>query len=173
MTTIFCSAKLSKLLKLQRKESSASNEDLFGSWNAHLFPVNGKKFLIFVNKQTLYSIFIADFRVAEFKELHSLLFSTIVLQLKADEMYTPQRAEFFRNHFTGLLFSTTDNDKKTIGCINEYILEFTTAFDLGHNTAKKYQNGLVATYMNEMLMRPLGLDSPATKLNYYLEKNAV
>jgi len=173
MTTIFCSAKLSKLLKIQRKELSKDNVDMIGCWNAHLFYLKGKKFLIFVHKETLYSLIILDFRVDEFKKLHSILYSSLIFQLKADEIYSDQRAELFRNHFTGILFSTTDNDRKVIGTINEYILQFSATLEPGKISAKAFKEGLLASYMNEMPMGGINFNSPIEQLNQLLEKNAV
>lgn len=114
MVNVFCSKKLEPLVDIDDNLQPS-----FNLWNAHLVYIAGKKCLYFVDKKTLYSIFIMDIVKKDLKNIGTLFFDTLVLQLKNDKIYRPELDSYLINNFKTIKFYKTDNDQKTLGTLRD------------------------------------------------------
>lgn len=114
MVNVFCSKKLEPFVDIDNNIQETLN-----LWNAHLVYFDGKKCLYFVDKKTLYSIFIADIVKKDLKNIGNLFFDTLVQQLKNDKIYRPELDKFLIDNFKTIKFYKTDNDQKTLGTLRD------------------------------------------------------
>jgi|SRR5690554_923052 len=121
MINVFCSHKLGDFINIEKSfniEASFIND-----WNGHLFNVAGKKWIIFVNKKTLYSFTIMDILKKDLMNLSFLFIDTLIKQLERENMLTRYFENYLRNSDQIVSFCTTDNDRKTIGSMNDFIYQ--------------------------------------------------
>ncbi len=118
MPVLFCSAKLSKLLALKTRLPSLS----MNNWNGHQFSFKGRKCLIFVHKETLYSFVLFDFLKKDLLNVRKVFIENFIEQLKQDHLYNADVGISVRKEFEEFDLSTTDGDRSTIGFINDCIM---------------------------------------------------
>lgn len=114
MVNVFCSKKLEPFVDIDNNIQETVNQ-----WNAHLVYLDRKKCLYFVDKKTLYSIFIADIVKKDLKNIGNFFFYTLVQQLKDDQIYRPELDNFLVDNFKTIKFYKTDNDQKTLGTLRD------------------------------------------------------
>lgn len=136
MVQIHCTQKLFKFIKTGIKENLARKEH---DWSAHLFFISGRKCIIFVNKQTLYTVMLLDFFKKDMVHINQLFLEAFIGQLKADEVSGIDEA-LIRNLYKEISLLSTDNDRKTLGTINNIISIF-QGMDL--ESAKQYASKAV------------------------------
>ncbi len=130
MATIFCSNKLKDFLG--QKYFGTPDEPAvngFGDWNAHLFYFDRRKNLILVNNKSYYAVILEDIKKADFTGFSSLFFDRLTEQLLHDRVIDPSEGLLTIHKYTPLFFSRTNNDKKTIGTINEFIFHYQVSRD--------------------------------------------
>ncbi|MCO4292864.1 hypothetical protein NF867_08330 [Solitalea sp. MAHUQ-68] len=124
MIQIFCSQKFAKLLELpSKKNSSINTEESLQAWNAHLFSADRRKCLIFVHKTTLYTFILLDILKKDLKDLPSLFIEGFINQLKTDQLIKDNHELILRKHYDSITLKNTDNDKKVLGSINDYVYQ--------------------------------------------------
>ncbi|MFS8082208.1 MAG: DUF6933 domain-containing protein [Ginsengibacter sp.] len=121
MPTIFCSAKLSKLIQLKKRLPSIS----MNNWNAHLFFLERRKCMVFVHKETLYSFAILDVLKRDFNHFQQLFIDNYLLQLDKDRLLTMAIRSAVSNEFQHFELSITDGDKSSIGFLNNCVSRLT------------------------------------------------
>ncbi len=124
MTKIYCSHKLKDFLGQKFFISTEDPYNHYGDWNAHLFYYGGRKNLILVNNKSYYSVFLIDIKKADFKDFSTLFFNRLTEQLQYDDVIGPADLLITIQKYTPLVFSRTNNDKKTIGTINDYVYQY-------------------------------------------------
>ncbi len=147
MPTIFCSTKLSKLIGLKTKLSTPIKDD----WNGHLFAVQGRKCIAFVHKETFYSFAMFDVLKSDLKEFKKIFIENFFKQLNDDGLLTTELKEKLILHYQNFEIATTDNDRSTIGYLNDFIARIKYYRDGLPQTlevAKEY----VSCYSNENLI---------------------
>lgn len=161
MPIIYCSGKLSELMKLKEKLDSSEHKssDNYGNWNAHLFFHAGKKCIMVVNKKTLYSFVKMNILKDQLKDMRALLLPSFINQLKADRLYKDQDFDYWADYFSELKFSKTDNDKSAIGSLNELIYQFRGTLEADNPIYKNRTEKTVSTFLNEMPMSTIGYHS--------------
>ena len=133
MTTIYCSNKLKDFIGSTRLTSvDSSTQNPFGDWNAHLFYFDRHKHLIFVNNKSFYSIIIEDIKKADLKNFDKLFLNRLTDQLVFDKVIDISDALITIQKLLPLRLSNTNNDKKTIGTMNEFIFAFKCNRDSPH-----------------------------------------
>lgn len=140
MITLFCSAKLSKLLGLKIRLESISLEN----WNGHLIAIDGRKCLVFVHKDTLYSFVLFDVLKKDLKDFEKSFVTGFLEQLNNDGLLTPAIEDKIRTAYKGLQLSTTDGDRVTIGNINDCVARLKCCNDEMSSlldSAKEYTSG--------------------------------
>jgi hypothetical protein len=123
MPIIFCSNKLIKFLGIRPKQGQTLDiHDYTECWNAHLFYLNGRKCLIFMNKASLYSLISLDFLKKDIVSF-SMFFTKIYLrQLEVDNLLTSNYNKYVNQAYKEIVLLPTDNDKRVLGSMNESIL---------------------------------------------------
>ncbi len=124
MTKIFCSHKLKDFLGPKYFTSADDTSNVYGDWNAHLFFYGGRKNIILVNNKSYYSVFLTDIKKADFKDFSTLFFNRLTEQLQYDQVIGPEEVLITIQKYSPLYFARTNNDKKTIGTINDFIFQF-------------------------------------------------
>lgn len=150
MIRIHCSKKLQDFIK--NVETFIPTKDInrsLSDWNAHLFFVDKRKCIIVVNNLTAYSIFITDIVKKDLKNFETLFFHRLEEQLKHDKQNNQLESveSFFQ--VPRLKFYKTNNDRKTLGRINDFMYNFKG--NCFHRYAHLndinlgYENGLINT----------------------------
>ncbi len=124
MTKIYCSHKLKEFLGQKFFTTTEDSSNPYGDWNAHLFYYGGRKNLVLVNNKSYYSVFLTDIKKADFKDFSTLFFNRLTEQLQYDKVIGPSDVLVTIQKFTPLIFSRTNNDKKTIGTINDFVFQY-------------------------------------------------
>ncbi|WP_221392097.1 DUF6933 domain-containing protein [Dyadobacter sp. NIV53] len=117
MVHIYCTQKLGKFLNTAKGELPERRSH---DWSAHLFFVSGRKCIIFVHKKTLYSVLLLDIFKKDMVHVSKLFLEALISQLEADKI--PDRYQsLVRAIYKEIRFVPADNDRKTLGVINNMI----------------------------------------------------
>lgn len=82
MTRVYCTKKLKEFIGDVDETLPADYNDLkFSDWNAHLFFVDKRKCIVFVNMLTYYSVFIADIVKKDLKNIDEIFLKRLNEQL--------------------------------------------------------------------------------------------
>lgn len=145
MVQIYCTQKLVKFIKTGIKESLPRKEY---DWSAHLFFISGRKCIIFVNKQTLYTVMLLDIFKKDMAHINRLFLEAFIGQLKMDHILGSHEA-LIRDQYKEISLLSTDNDRKTLGTINNIVSMFQ---DMDLESARQY----ASEGINKMPWQALG-----------------
>ncbi len=170
MNVIFCSAKLAKLIKVTTKVEVAGLESTtgMGHWNADLFFHQRKKYLLFMNKRSIYSATVQDYRKTDLLTLKLLFLKALEAQCRWDHISLSK--EKLRQHFSEILFATTNNDRSAIGSLNDLIYHAKASLDAGSPAVHLTSGNDVLFNMNQMPMAPIDYDHPTKRFTSLLGK---
>lgn len=124
MQTIYFTKKLEKLINTTTIDNIVVDPD--NCWSAHLVALAGRKNILFTHKKTLYSVLLIDVLKKDMKFINTLFYTAFIQQLKVDQIYNPEIDKLYIQHFSTLQFETTDNDRKTMGTMNDIIYNLKT-----------------------------------------------
>jgi len=117
MVQIHCTQKLGKFIKASiEKGLPRSGQD----WSAHLFFVSGRKCIVFVHKKTLYTVMLLDIFKKDMTYINRLFLEALIDQLKSDNILGNHEA-LIRDLYKEISLVSTDNDRKTLGVINNIV----------------------------------------------------
>lgn len=131
MPIIYCSAKLatfigsSRLQPIEKRDFTKTH----ANFNAHLFYFAQRKCIMFTNKATLYTAVRLDVLKKDIGDLPLFFQNSLKDQLRADHLLDED--EFWNSFFTEPVFCKTDNDKRVIGSMNDYIYQLKVALAYG------------------------------------------
>jgi len=114
---IHTTIKLGKLLGVRPAPLPADGD----TWNANLFPYNGRKCLIIVNAHTCYALLAMDVRKAMLTDLPAFFRDLLAEQLITE---WPVHADAIANYLATIpaaVVAPTNNDKRTLGVMNTYV----------------------------------------------------
>lgn len=157
-STIFCSKKLSDLLglKTKRTELSCSCE----KWNGHLFYLDKKKCVVFMHKETLYSVVLLDILKKDLENLNELFIDNFIKQLYSDKILPQDKEVKTRNAYKQITLQLTDNDQSIIGSLNDCVLRIKYS---------RYDKGDTLTNAKEYIGRNLNA-TPMGARNFFYPK---
>ena len=163
MPTIYCSAKLASFIGNDRLTSvdKSSLTNPLAHFNAHLFYFGGRKCIIFTNKATLYTVVRLDVLKKDIKELGYFFQSSLKNQLKADNLFDEDK--FWQPFFSEPVFCRTDNDKRVLGSMNDFIYQLTDAMAYG-DLRLNLTDTNAGTNVNTLPMGMIGYISPIESL---------
>ncbi len=118
---IYCSKKLQTYLGQALVINQPTENSEFGDWNGHLFTIERKKCLIFMNNRTCYSVLMANVLKRNVKDLMHIFKERLVRQLDHDIKLTERQEIKVRKDLKNIVFIKSNNDKKIIGTINHHI----------------------------------------------------
>jgi len=147
MLNIYCTKKLQNFIgNVETELPTDTVQRSLWDWNAHLFFVDRKKCLVFVNNLTAYSIFITDILKKDLQNIDQLFRYRLNEQLQHDKVISKHESLELIFQFTGLKFYKTNNDRKTIGRINDFVEMFKTSrfykYEHLNDMNIVYENGL-------------------------------
>jgi hypothetical protein len=120
MVQINCTQKLGKFIKTGMEQGlPGSGKD----WSAHLFFISGRKCIVFVHKKTLYTVLLLDTLTKDMTHINRLFLDALIGQLKADNILGNHEA-LIRDLYKEISLVSIDNDRKTLGTINNIISIF-------------------------------------------------
>lgn len=117
MVQIHCTQKLSKFIKTGIEECSPRTDQ---DWSAHLFFISGRKCIVFVHKKTMYTVMLLDIFKKDMTHINRLFLEAFIGQLKSDNILRAHEA-LIRDVYKEISVVSTDNDRKTLGAINNII----------------------------------------------------
>ena len=142
MANIYCSSKLKEFLKPIIDNDNRN----FEQWNAHLFYLEKRKCIIFLNKETIYSFVLFNILKKDIPNINNLFIEGFINQLYADNILEKKDEHFLRRKYENLTFLPTNNDKSAIGSINDCIARITFSGFSNKKSiveAKEYVNKLL------------------------------
>lgn len=120
---IYCTSKLKEFFKpIISKVDPLAEDD---KWNAHLFYIKGRKCVAFIHKETLYVVIIFDILKKDLVNIQGLFKDAFTHQLYSDRILDKQTENSIRDQIGDIHFCPTDNDKRTIGSLNDSIYRIT------------------------------------------------
>lgn len=120
MVQIHCTQKLGKFIKTGIEEGLPRTDQ---DWSAHLFFISGRKCIVFVHKHTLYTVVLVDIFKKDITHINRLFLEAFVDQLKSDNILGAYEA-LIRDVYKEISLVPTDNDRKTLGAINNIVSIF-------------------------------------------------
>lgn len=148
MINIFCTKKLQEFIGVVNTDlhTATTHRSLY-NWNGHLFYVNRKKCIGLVNNRTGYSVFLTDLRKKDLHNFQSLFYERLKEQLIHDEIRNAKEILDSLYSMGEIKFYKTNNDRKTIGRLNDFIGMFKRHlfYKYGNieNMHLTYENGLI------------------------------
>ena len=118
---IFCSKKLETFLGGVTPTIPSTESSVFGDWNGHLFTIDRRKCLIFMNNKTCYSFVMANVLKKDFKDFRQVFKERLIRQLDYDLNITERQEIEFREELDSVVLVKSNNDKKIIGTINHHV----------------------------------------------------
>ena len=163
MNVCYCSTKLAKVIGIKTKPEIplATPPTSTGHWNAHLFYYGGKKSIIFMNKNSIYSVIIANYKKTDLSTLKLLFLQSLKEQCHWDGI--PITSAQLRHHFSDFVFSTTDNDKSAIGSLNDLVYHAQASMHAGPPAVNWTRNETAVFNMNQMPMSAIRHEHPGRK----------
>lgn len=119
--TIYCSKKLETFLGQTSKQILSTDNSTFGNWNGHIFTVDRKKCLIFMNNLTCYSIIFTNIQKKNLKDFGQIFKERVIKQLDRDIELTEYQEIKLRADLGHIVLNKSNNDKKIIGTINHHV----------------------------------------------------
>lgn len=119
--TIYCSKKLETFLGQVNHSTKTKENSIFGDWNGHLFTVDRKRCLIFMNNRTCYSIVFTNVQKKNLKDFGLVFKERLIRQLDHDLELTEKQEIKLRNDLGDIELTKSNNDKKIIGTINHHV----------------------------------------------------
>ena len=148
MTKVYCTKKLKDFIgNVGDTLPENHNEIKLSDWNAHLFFVDKRKCLVFVNILTYYCVFVKDVLKKDMKNIDQIFHNRLKEQLFHDLGMSGFNKVNFLVDGSELDFNKTNNNKKVIGRINDFVYTFKThcRIKYGHLDQMRlvYENGLI------------------------------
>ena len=168
MINVFCSHKLSDFINIGKSVNIDARH--ITDWSGHLFNVAGQKWIIFVNKKTLFSFIIMGILKKDLMNLSFLFIDTLIKQLDRENMLTIDYENYLRKSDQIVLFCTTDNDRKTLGSMNDFIYHVKNIYSTDKNLelTKKY----VWLNLNQMPSGVLSYQTPREAMSEHIKTMA-
>jgi hypothetical protein len=166
MPTIYVSTKLATLIGKARllPRDNVLASDSLTDWNAQLFSIDRRKCIIITNKATLYSFVRLDILKKDLNDLPNFFISSLFDQLKIDGLYNDKEENFWLDNFSKIVFSTTDNDKKVIGSMNDMIYQLKIAILYKTSGLENPSNIKAGNYVNDIPMGLIQYKNPLDKM---------
>ncbi len=147
--TIYCSKKLETFLGQINTSIKPTETSIFGDWNGHLFSIDRRKCLIFMNNKTCYSVVMTNVLKKGTKDFGQVFKERLIRQLDYDLKINESQEVKLRKELGDIVLSRSNNDKKIIGTINHHVdnLKYNNYGDGVENWDEKNVTGLLNNYL--------------------------
>lgn len=122
MITLYCSNKLQTYLGFKKSEIESDKNSELQSWNAHIFRVDRKNCLYFMNQETYFSFIVFNIKKADMKNLVQLFKIGFIQELKKCGLINDSDAVKLQSEISELFLHTSINNRKIIGNMNNLIM---------------------------------------------------
>lgn len=164
--TVYCSKKLESFLGEIPSTSEQPERSVFGDWNGHLFTVDRKRCLLFMNSKTCYSVMMKNVYKKDLKDFGQVFKERLIRQLDYDVRINEKQEVIVRKELANIVLRKSNNNKKIIGTMNHHIE------NLKYNN---YQGGIdnwdeieVTSILNDYLMTTKIAANTGTNGNYFI-----
>ena len=155
MTAIYCSNKLKQLIGSSVLDLPVNPKNsLLGDWNGHLFSLDKRKCLAFVNNKTYYSLFFTDILKKDLVDFNDLFLSRLIQQLIFDRVTDLGIISLIKQETGNLTFFRTNNDKRTIGTMNDLIYQFKVHRDYKYDSLYEMDVVKENSLINDTFTKP-------------------
>jgi hypothetical protein len=145
--TIYCSKKLETFLGQIIPIIQPTESSYLGDWNGHLFTIDRKKSLIFMNNKTCYSLVMTNVLKKDMKDLGQVFKERLIRQLAHDLNINERQEIKIRKELADIVLSKSNNDKKIIGTINHHVDSLKYNNYGGGNWDDVYVTGILNDYL--------------------------
>jgi hypothetical protein len=159
--TIYCSKKLEAFLGPITPAIHPTEPSLLGDWNGHLFTLNKRKCLIFMNNKTCYSVVMANVLKKDVNNFGQVFKERLIIQFHHDLNINELQEIKLRNIFGSILLHRSNNDKKIIGTINHHVENL--KYNNYETVVENWNEVVVTGMLNDYLM--------GTKLTTDIKRN--
>ncbi len=121
MIALYCSNKLQKYIGFKENQIKQATLPELNSWNAHLFIINRKKCLFFMNHDTYFSFVVYNIKKPDIKNLSQLFITGFLFELNKLKLITAEQETQLKANFTGVFLHSSINNRKVIGNMNSHI----------------------------------------------------
>jgi hypothetical protein len=147
MTRVYCTKKLKDfIVNVDETLPNDYNDIKTSDWNAHLFFIDKRKCIVFVNILTYYSVFVTDIVKKDLKYIDEVFKKRLEEQLHYDKVVDDLGNARFLTEGLKISFIKTNNNKKVIGRINDFVDMFKVhcSYKYGHLNEMDivFENGL-------------------------------
>jgi hypothetical protein len=150
MATLFCSNKLKTYIGFKENQIDKDSLSELNSWNGHLFTVNRKKCLFFMNHETYFSFIVYGIKKPDIKNLNELFITDFIKELNKLHLMTAAQQEALKNRFSKVFLHKSINNRKVIGTINNLI----QIIEYYKGNYENFQNYLTQdTFLNTYLLK--------------------
>jgi IS30 family transposase len=156
---------LSTLLDVKKTADLNSNQET--DWNAHLFILAGKKWVIFVNKKTLYSVVLIDVLKKDLKNMPAVFTDAFIKQLERESLLTDSFEKHLREVEKTIRICTTDNDTKLMGSLNNIAGNIKYCYELEKDIDRAREYAI--KYINKLPSKVLHFQTPQEVMNYNIQ----
>ena len=161
MPTVFCSTNLVTLLgRHQFAKCDVEESDPRSYWNCRLFYVDKRKCILFTNRSTLYCVVRLDVLKKDLADTKSFFLSSLFAQLKSDGFYSLREESYWLENYKNIVFAKTDNDKKVIGSMNDFVFQLKVGLTVGSSLLRVVNDQTAAYYLNTIPMGLIGHNYP-------------
>ena len=160
MIALYCSNKLHKYIGFKENQVKQGALCELNSWNGHLFIVNRKKSLFFMNHETYFSFICYDIKKPDIKKLDQLFITGFIKELnKLSPINTEQETQL-KTYFSGVFLHSSINNRKVIGSMSNLIqmLDYVNY---------EYEN--MQDYFNHETLN----ETPLKQIDYFYPKDAM
>ncbi len=123
------------------------------------------------NKATLYSAVRLDILKRDLSDVKNFFIDALLKQLKSDQLYSNKVEGFLANNLEKLIITTTDNDKKVIGSMNDMIYQLKVGIQHRVPDLMNPTDTNAAKYVNDIPMSLIQFKTPLKKMRD-LQNNA-
>lgn len=116
MAVIRCTKKLLAELPLPLKDT-VTKSTILGDWHANLLRIERRKCVLFINDDTLFSVFISMLKKPHFQNLTSIFLDNLIQTLKSEAF--DQIIEQVKEDYTDNLIYSTTNNRSVLGSMND------------------------------------------------------
>ena len=154
MIALYCSNKLQKYIGFKDNQIKQATVPALNSWNAHLFTINRKKCLFFMNHDTYFSFVVYDIKKPDIKNLDQLFITGFLFELNKLKLITTEQETQLKANFKGVFLHRSINNRIVIGNINSHI-------QILENVKYRFEN--MQDYFNTETLNRI----PMGKINYF------
>lgn len=171
MITLYCSNKLQKYIGFKENDANQNSFSELNNWNAHLFTINRRKCLFFMNHETYFSFVCYDIKKPAIKNLSQLFITGFLFELNKLNLITPEQETELKSNFYEVYLHTSINNRKVIGNINN-LIQILNYYKYEHDDMQDYFN---KETLNNIPLKQIGhlfpKEAMALKMNQLFKGN--